>query len=126
MREPNIPALRKTMEFIEANPDGWDQDTWASKGTLNGSACGSTMCFAGTTVFLAGAKIQYVAHPDHPNYLQAEHCVTPEGSMVAIEDYATELLGLTDAQADDIFYSDSDMNPQEMRAWVEEIVGEKL
>ncbi len=116
MQELNIPLLRKTMEYIEANPLEWDQSSWASN-----TPCGTTMCFAGTAAFLAGADLML----DLPGVSGSEACKTPEGDFLAIDEYARQQLGLTASQADRIFYSDPH-NPQDMRRVVEHTIGEKL
>jgi hypothetical protein len=110
--ELNVPLLRKTMEYIEAHPQEWDQDEWVAKGS-----CGTTMCFAGTAAYLMGAVMD-------PR-VDVSMCTLPDGSSKNIEWYAAEQLGLTVAQARAIFYSSVE-DPRHMREVVELVVGEKL
>jgi hypothetical protein len=112
VNELNIPLLRKTMEYIEAHPEKWDQGDWVSFGPT----CKTTMCFAGTAAYLAGA----VMVPG-----DIERCTLPDGSRESIPGYAIEQLGLSDAQADAIFYSGPN-SPRELRELVEDVIGEKL
>lgn len=117
MTELNIPLLRKTIEYIEEHPDEWAQDTWASK-----TNCGTTMCFAGTAAFLAGATWLWGEGVDD---YESVGCIAPDGTRHTIENYATEELGLSVRQADYIFYS-SPKDVAEMRHIVEFAIGEKL
>lgn len=110
---PNIPLLRKTMERIEAYPDEWDQTYWAVR-----DACSTTMCFAGTAVWLAGH--QFAWHDDDDG--QSADMTTNHRVIVYL---AREELGLTDQQADDIFWCMA-RTPAELRAEVECVVGERL
>lgn len=110
--ELNIPLIRKTMEYIEAHPDEWNQKYWFAT-----SLCGTTMCFAGTVAYLAGATF--------PENNDGYYCTAPDGRVRSIENFAIEQLGLSAAAASDIFLAEPD-SPQKMRELVEEIIGEKL
>ena len=56
---PNLPLLRKCVEWAEAEAaktDGtcaWDQTTWMERDT----ACGTTYCIAGYAVAVAGHEV---------------------------------------------------------------------
>lgn len=50
----NKRLLRKTLAVIEAHPEHWDQESYASK-----NECGTTACFAGWAVVLSGYKLLY-------------------------------------------------------------------
>jgi hypothetical protein len=47
----NVDLLKRTLAYIEAHPDEWDQSMWATTGV-----CGTTFCFAGTAVHLSGGR----------------------------------------------------------------------
>jgi hypothetical protein len=49
---PNIELLKKTLNFIEVKPDGWKQDRWATV-----TDCGTSYCFAGWALTLAGVPV---------------------------------------------------------------------
>lgn len=112
--EYNIPLFRKTLEYVEGNPHEWDQDVWASV-----TPCGTTRCFAGTAAWLAGATMKLDRHGS------AESCIRPDGLESGIDSYAMEQLGLSNSQAEWIFYSDA-QNPEELRELVEDVIGQKL
>ncbi len=48
----NVDLLGKTLAYVEAHPDEWHQQSWR---------CGTSMCFAGHAVALAGIPF---ADPD--------------------------------------------------------------
>lgn len=50
----NEALIRKTMEYIENNPEEWNQDTVE----LYRPGCGTTRCFAGTALWLSGIKYE--------------------------------------------------------------------
>lgn len=120
--EPNIPLLRKTLEYIEEHPHEWDQDSWAEKWP----GCGTTMCVAGTATYLSGADLVWTRNEGgRISFDEAVLCQTPDGLHRDIEDYATELLGLTPGQANAIFYSNP-ANPAKLRELVEKVIDQAL
>lgn len=52
----NVEKLEAVLDYIRTHPDEHDQSTWAGKGP-----CGTTLCFAGTAVVLAGYEILWGA-----------------------------------------------------------------
>ena len=50
----NIPLIRKTLDFIREHPEKHNQKTWATK-----TPCGTTMCFAGTAIWLSGGEFRF-------------------------------------------------------------------
>lgn len=50
----NVALLCKVMEHIEAHPEEHDQAEWAEQ-----TACGTTYCFAGHTVLIAGWSLNF-------------------------------------------------------------------
>lgn len=120
--EPNIPLLRKTLEYIEEHPDEWNQDSWAERR----SGCGTTMCVAGTAAYLSGANLVWTAGgAGDISFVEATSCRTEDGLYHDIEDYATDLLGLTPGQANAIFYSNP-ADPQKLRELVEKVIDRAL
>ena len=119
--EPNIPLLRKVVEWVEWQ-DGlyegkeWYQGTWFRKTYLVEETewCDSAMCIAGKIVTDAG-------------WVQARH----DSNMVVkgfdkgfVWDVAAELLGLPSEVADRLFEGDNDASA--IRRIAEEIAGERL
>jgi hypothetical protein len=121
--EPNLPLLRKVVEYAEAHPDQFDMDSWyidyAGGGwqktlreqELQRPLCNTTMCAAGTAAWLVGAQFGP----------RNGWCTTPDGREATILDFATEVLGLTTAQAARIFYSGVKTG-QELRRQIERVL----
>lgn len=95
MTKPNIDLAERVMQHIEAHPDEWDQSAWVN--TWDGH-CNTTMCFAGTTLFLSGYRINQ----------QISRFVTPDGQDEVpgevVGMLAAELLGMTTGQLDPVFH----------------------
>lgn len=110
----NVDRLEETLDHIRMNREEHDQCFWATKS----EGCGTTMCFAGTTVALAGYELDWceragrVGHAGRSKVVGsfAEHCIVPEGHYCGslakprVEWVAAYELGLTDVQAEDLFY----------------------
>jgi hypothetical protein len=94
--EINVPLLRKTLEYADAHPEEIKLDTWAMK-----TACGTTACIAGTAVVLAGHEIDWNSKS---LCFYGVSCVT-DGRFIV--DVAEEELGLTEQQANELFYCSS-------------------
>lgn len=130
--ELNEPLLRKTFEYIAEHPLEWDQRHWAScdisghiitthkakqetqAQMLNSKACGTTMCFAGTAIWLDGAE-----------FADAYDVVKADGTYTQIADAAQKALGLHPDQADEIFNTFT-ANIDTMRRTIEKATGVKL
>lgn len=84
----NTAVLRKALEFITAHPGEWDQDFWAQR-----TDCGTTYCLAGTVAVQQGYELSF------DDVGGASQVTTGEG----IADVAERELGLTEAQADELF-----------------------
>src|SRR6478609_3488156 len=95
---PNLPLLRKVLEHIDAHPEEWRQDSWATR--TSASACGTAFCFAGHAVVLAGGELLW----DKETGVAFE-VTMPDGSTSRIAAAAREALGLTCVEASDLFYA---------------------
>lgn len=84
---------------IEAHPEQHNQSMWAQQ-----NECGTTMCFAGWAVTLAGAKMVFY-NVGQNGTLGAHYCTLPNGETRNIADYAAELLGLTEIQQEALFHN---------------------
>jgi hypothetical protein len=95
----NVPLLRKTLEHITAHPEEHNQSFWAVQ-----TPCGTAYCLAGHAVQLAGHEILWTDVCPcgcDSRERSAWHCTDGR----EIEYVATEELGLTEDQADDLFES---------------------
>lgn len=106
---PNVALLRKTMEHIESHPQEWEQRHWI---------CGSTACFAGHAVLIDGGESAFhhayvIARTDDP----AWHV---HGGQISILRRAQHILGLTLAQAIDLFEGSNTMD--DLRIKVDELI----
>lgn len=126
MPELNIPLMRKVMETIEDQPELWDQSSWLNLMTrrkdnipesmrhlytdtfiANGVewACKTEGCFAGHAALLSGATFSFDRNfPGDLRHADESEVITPEGEKRAVDDYATEVLGLTHSQSSYLFY----------------------
>lgn len=90
MSTPNVTLLKQTLEHIKANPETWEQGLW----------CGTSQCFAGWAVTLAGMDInreQEVVHVDDmPANLAAE--VDPDVEVITVREAAIVALGIGDSR----------------------------
>lgn len=98
----NYPLLRKTLEHIEAHPEEHDQRYWGLKGP-----CGTTMCFAGHAVVLAGLKPIW-SNTDWST-LKDENLmaavVEQDGSRWSVREGAARALGLDPDEDEELFFS---------------------
>jgi hypothetical protein len=95
----NAPLHRKVLEYIEAHPEEHDQNSWAVKKM----SCGTTMCYAGTTLSLAGYQLLW------EKLLNGDFAATEAqnprtGEIVSIEEEAAKLLDLTSWEANRLFF----------------------
>lgn len=102
----NLELLKQTWEFIKKNPEMHNQADF-----INNTQCGTTMCFAGHATVLSGAEF-----PKEPN--DSYWFLTPDGKLtekdengarkgIYVEKYARDVLGMTDEEAQFIFYHTS-------------------
>lgn len=103
---PNAELAYKVLDLALANSAHLDMDQWSSGlvdlSDLTAQGCGTTACYAGWTAAHAGYKVHisgnlYDASGDH--------------AASSVETFAARLLGITDEQADDLFYVDEDDLP---------------
>lgn len=102
----NYPLLRKTMEHIEAHPEEHDQRYWGLQ-----TPCGTTMCFAGHAVVLAG--LTPVWNKDDRYFLAEGEMIAAideEGTRWSVQVGAARALGLGPDEADELFQECGDLN----------------
>jgi hypothetical protein len=128
--EPNIPLLRKAVEWAEAEAaktDGtglWNQAAYAVA-----TDCGTAFCIAGWTVANAAEDVTVGPYPTGYGTEAGElqQAIHDNGKPVVWESEAASLLGLTDGEAWDLFNVDNDIHT--VRRLAESIaarVGERL
>ncbi len=101
--EKNLPLLKETMQVILANPELHNNSTWISP-------CDSTMCYAGHAAMLAGAEFDFERYEANgQEWLVDEtgkaRIWCSSGSSISISSYAQEKLGLSDTEANYLFYA---------------------
>lgn len=121
MTGPNVPLLTATMQHIETHPEEWNQHRWR---------CGTAACYAGRAVLLDGGTWDTDADSADP-YLVArdtdpvvETWPSLNGSghrVIHVNDRARHILGLTNEQANNLFYSANTLD--DLRAQVAAIIG---
>jgi hypothetical protein len=87
----NAPLMFKTLDYIHEHPEAWDQGEWAAR-----SHCGTTACFAGTAVILAGYDFDF-CYTD----VDATDVLT---NGLSIREVARIELGLSYPEANQLFY----------------------
>lgn len=97
----NNELMLDTLAAINTNPNMHDQAQW---GAIN--PCGTTMCFAGWAVTLAGWKLKYVK--DSYSDVLTAACCTKDGITLDIKDIAQIELGLTFDESQELFFSMGD------------------
>lgn len=90
MAKPNIELLTSTLNYIKLNPDTWEQGLW----------CGTSQCFAGWAVTLAGMNIdqenECVRVDDMPENLAS--AVDPDTEWLTVREAAVIALGIADSR----------------------------
>jgi hypothetical protein len=124
--QPNIPLLRKAVEWAEAEAaktDGtclWDQGSWAEQ-----TDCGTTYCIAGYTVLIAlpQAEMREREDENEPGLLD----LYVDGERAWWSETAASVLGITREECLDLFEADNSI--ADVRLFAEQIAaraGERL
>lgn len=110
MPEKNVELARKVREHTRMYPDLLDMDTWIDKGGAlddeeshwgpvgdveNAVACGTTACFAGWTVVIAGLGVHGTSTIHNS-----------DGTFDSVERAAVRLLGIDHMDAGRLFMCD--------------------
>ena len=108
----DLPLFRKTLEWVRdeaARPIDereWYQGSWTVAGELIGRSCGTAYCFAGYVTHLAGYTIE----------TGTESIVVTDRGRETIPVVADRLLGLTNAESDDLYMSSNSLAAIEIMA----------
>ena len=90
----DVARLRKALEYAHAHPELHYQGEWAMK-----TACGTTMCLAGTVAWQAGYRFIWMSDNS------AAEVRGPDGDVESVESAAWRLLDLDSSyQANALFY----------------------
>lgn len=91
----NVPLLRKTLEYITAHPEEWDQAYWGTR-VINDNACNTSHCLAGHAVVLNGDQVLWSGDDDteFANFIAS-------GQLIQVR--AEHLLGLAPPEARALF-----------------------
>jgi len=97
----NTFLMDQVMATIEADPDSHNQSVFGRK-----TDCGTTLCFAGHTVVLAGGEINWNEYKRIDGSVNITACAVtmPDGHTESIETAATSLLGLAPTEANALFF----------------------
>lgn len=106
---PNDDLFIRVLARIEKDPDGWDQNVWGWK-----DDCSTVYCFAGHTLAEAEASVVWQSIGDSGKSGRISlPAIPPNASPFvrgrAIVQRASELLGITPEQAEELFYLPTDV-----------------
>lgn len=132
---PNVPYLRKVVEWVEAEAKRtedreWYQATWLVPGkeaatdfSQQVDFCDTACCVAGKVALLEG----WTPETYHDNISEGSRFtsnVLKGGEKRHVGHVASDALGLTDSEADRLFMASNTV--EDIRAIAEEIAGERL
>lgn len=110
--EPNVPLLRKVWEHVKDEPQDFNQRTWVD----STGECGTSYCFAGHTLVMAGRTLTHDLFSMYLDGVAVSH--------VEVREAAARELGLEQEVADELFWGRNDL--AEIRDQVSMIIGEEL
>lgn len=139
MTTVNKELLKRTLQHIETHPDEWAQERWVTK-----TDCGTSYCFAGWALTLAGVPIHSSQlNPPVVEINKLHHALAQRGASVTVDpdnywtnthmtvrDAAEVLLGIQErdlhsddgylhAAADILFEADNSLD--DLREYVAEL-----
>lgn len=126
--EPNVPLLRKVVEWVEWQDQltegrQWDQEWWFTERVeVESPWCDTVMCIAGKVALDDGWVPTRQRSADGVTYY--DNNVVKNGETRLVWDVAAELLGLDSDEADALFGGDNEAH--DIRRIAEEIAGERL
>jgi hypothetical protein len=113
--QPNVELAYRVLDHIDANPEQWNQATWFGR-----SECGTTGCFAGWAVALAGHDIDFDPEPNEWDGRQPYASIDGDGNK-AIRDVAAAELRISGEDEEVLF--DGDNTREDLGDLVAEIFG---
>lgn len=119
----NYELIEKVHRHIVDNPEQHDQALWAVKA----NSCGTVACAAGHALIFSGLDIMWEVTPAKASSIGEEirrmrFARMPDGRREAISVAAREVMGLTRAEAEKLFFDTDDDEAVDMLA---EILEEK-
>lgn len=106
----NKELAKKILTKIEENPEQHDQTHWSSK-----TECGTTCCVAGWACILSGYEPVF----EGPGKFEISSMVQKDGQHFRIPKKATDLLGLTWEESEELFYSPEEKAKRILKEWSE-------
>ncbi len=119
----NVEVLNEIMDFIEAHPDTWYQESWyqvvdPKDGTPDyykvieevedANECNTAFCFAGHTAINQGFPFPKGNSGSWTRLVNGtSYSGDPMQYREYVEDFATKILGLSSEQADHLFHQDN-------------------
>ena len=91
---PNVPLLWAVLQHIDEQPLSWTQTAWAARGLF-----GDMHCFAGHAVRISGHSFAW------SDETETSCALDDHGLRVYVGSLARDLLGLTEDEADDLFFA---------------------
>jgi len=91
---PNVPLLWAVLQHIDEQPLSWTQSAWAARGLF-----GDMHCFAGHAVRISGHRFAW------SDETETSCALDERGLRVYVGSLACDLLGLTEDEADDLFFA---------------------
>lgn len=100
----NIGLMKRVLDQIETHPETHDQSRWVN-------TCRTMACVAGWASILSGDEII-------PNYVDGDYRVWVDRRFVEISDRARQLLGLSEDEATDLFFSSEEDAVRLLKKWI--------
>jgi hypothetical protein len=100
---PNAAELVAIYQHIKANPETWDQETFARK-----DACGTAYCVAGWAVVRAGYVPDWQS--DEDGEFWADYVLKDEDEVRSIRRRAAKILGLDHQRPIPLFRGDNTLD----------------
>lgn len=89
--------FHKVVLYLRSHPQEWNQSTWARR-----SACGTTMCFAGTTVVQAGFTLEFTENKEWSTAGRIKEMYDDDHDIDIV---ARKLLRISWSTTDELFYA---------------------
>lgn len=119
MPTPNPVLARQVLENIEANPNEWQQQSWACRFLGSETSCDSAFCYAGHAVRMAHPDAEFQFFESDVLREEATAVEIPGVGRQSIRILAQQLLGLDDYSADVLFYADNTL--EDLRDYVSQL-----
>lgn len=125
-----VDLARQIRAFIDTNPDRFDMEVWAGTKVGADPVCGTTMCLAGTAVFLNGGEFLFPKIDRRAEFwgdgdeILASKALMPDGRKVHISFEAARLLNIPDpyGEGEDFAPLVFSMDDEDAIEWLDEYI----